>query len=94
VCDACDGEVFNVGGLEPIAHRDLVTRLVEIAGTGRVRYVPWPADKKQIDIGSFYSDSAKFAATTGWIPAVSLQEGLRRTIEFYRAHFPYYVEAV
>jgi UDP-glucose 4-epimerase len=91
--DACDGDVFNVGGLEPIAHRDLVALLLETAGTGRVRFVPWPAEKKQIDIGSFYSDSRKFSAATGWAPAVDLREGLRRTIAFYRAHLPRYVEA-
>jgi len=92
-CDACDGEVFNVGGLEPIAHRDLVALLIEVAGTGRVGYVPWPPDKKRIDIGSFYSDSSKFAAATAWKPRVSLREGFHRTIDFYRANLPHYVEA-
>jgi UDP-glucose 4-epimerase len=89
--DACDGEVFNVGGEKPISHRDLVALLIEVAGAGRVRYVDWPADKKRIDIGSFYSDSSKFRQTVGWVPAVSLREGLRRTIEFYRDHFDQYV---
>src|SRR5947207_9181505 len=40
-CDTCDGEVFNVGGTEPIAHRDLVQVLLDVAGRGTVRYVPW-----------------------------------------------------
>ena len=93
VCSGCDGEVYNVGGLEPIAHKDLVTLLLDVAGTGRVKYVPWPPEKKQIDIGSFYSDSSKFTAATGWRPRVTLREGLRRTIEFYRAHLPQYLEA-
>jgi UDP-glucose 4-epimerase len=92
-CAACDGEVFNVGGLEPIAHRDLVALLLSVAGTGRVKYVPWPPDKKAIDIGSFYSDWSKFAAATGWTPRVSLREGFERTIEFYRANLSRYVEA-
>jgi UDP-glucose 4-epimerase len=92
-CDACDGGVFNVGGTEPIAHSDLVRVLIDVAGTGRVTYVPWPPEKKQIDIGSFYSDSSKFMATSGWAPQVKLREGFERTIAFYRAHFPEYVEA-
>jgi UDP-glucose 4-epimerase len=91
-CAECDGEVYNVGGLEPIAHRDLVTLLLDVAGTGSVKYVPWPPDKKQIDIGSFYSDSSKFGAATGWKPAVPLRQGLRQTIEFYRANLPQYLE--
>ncbi len=88
--DACDGDVFNVGGDEPISHRDLVALLLDVAGTGRVRYVEWPADKKRIDIGSFYSDSTRFRTRIGWRPRVDLRDGLRRTIEFYRAHMAEY----
>jgi UDP-glucose 4-epimerase len=89
--DACNGEVFNVGGDEPITHRDLTALLVRIAGGGSVRYVEWPPEMKAIDIGSFYADSTKFKTTTGWTPAVCLEEGLRRTIAFYREHWREYV---
>jgi UDP-glucose 4-epimerase len=88
---ACNGEVFNVGGDEPISHRDLTALLVKVAGSGSVDYVEWPASKKAIDIGSFYADSTKFKRATGWTPTVSLADGLRRTVEFYRAHFGEYV---
>jgi UDP-glucose 4-epimerase len=91
--DACNGEVFNVGGDEPVSHRDLTTLLVRLAGGGRVEYVEWPAEKKAIDIGSFYADSRRFKAATGWAPAVPLADGLRETIAFYRAHWDRYVEA-
>jgi UDP-glucose 4-epimerase len=87
---ACDGEVFNVGGLEPISHRDLVALLIETAGSGRVRYVDWPPEKKVIDIGSFYSDSTKFRERVGWKPPVDLRDGLRRTIAFFREHMSEY----
>ena len=90
--DACDGEVFNVGGDEPVSHRDLVTLLLETAGTGSATYVDWPPEKKRIDIGSFYSDSTKFRETVGWQPQVGLREGLRRTIAFYREHLGHYVD--
>ena len=90
--DACDGDVFNVGGCQPISLRDLVRLLVEITGSGSVRYVEWPEDKKRIDIGSFYSDSTKFMSTVGWKPTVDLREGLRRTVAFYREHMEHYVD--
>jgi UDP-glucose 4-epimerase len=90
--DACNGEVFNVGGHEPIAHRDLVRLLIEEAGRGSVRFVPWPEDQRRIDIGSFYSDSSKFMAATGWQPTVGLREGFRRTFAYYRQHFDRYVD--
>jgi UDP-glucose 4-epimerase len=90
--DACDGEVFNVGGDQPISHRDLVTLLLDTAGSGSVRYVDWPPEKKRIDIGSFYSDSTKFRQAVGWAPAVDLREGLARTVAFYRTHMGQYVD--
>lgn len=91
--DACDGEVFNVGGEAPVSLRDLVAMLIDVAGSGRVRYVEWPPDKKRIDIGSFYSDSTKFRQTTGWTPRVGLRDGLQQTIAFYRAHKDQYIDA-
>ena len=89
--DRCNGEVFNVGGDRPISLRDLSALLVEVAGSGSVAYVEWPAEKKAIDIGSFYADSSKFTAATGWRPQVDLAEGLRRTLAFYRQHYDRYV---
>jgi UDP-glucose 4-epimerase len=89
--DACNGQVFNVGGFEPTAHRDLVALLIRTAGTGRYRFVEWPPDKKAIDIGSFYSDSSRIAHVLGWRPTTTLAAGLDRTIAYYRAHLHHYV---
>jgi UDP-glucose 4-epimerase len=91
--DACNGEVFNVGGEAPHSHRDLAALLVEVARSGSVQHVEWPAEKKSIDIGSFYADSSKFKRATGWAPTVSLRDGLQRTVSFYRQHFQHYVDA-
>jgi UDP-glucose 4-epimerase len=90
--DACNGEVFNVGGDAPISLKDLASKLVSVAGGGRVECVAWPEDKKAIDIGSFYADSSKLRRATGWAPAVSLDEGLGRAVDFYRANLAHYVD--
>ncbi|MEO5895895.1 MAG: NAD-dependent epimerase/dehydratase family protein [Vicinamibacterales bacterium] len=90
--DLVNGEALNVGGTQPICHRDLVQLLITIAGSGSVRFVDWPDEKKAIDIGSFYSDSTKFSTSVGWAPRVSLEDGLRRAVDYYRAHLPHYVE--
>jgi len=90
--DACNGEVFNVGGDGPISHRDLTALLLRVAGSGRVEYVAWPPEKKPIDIGDFYADSSKFTRVTGWKPSTPLPDGLSRTLAFYRAHFDRYVD--
>jgi len=89
--DAVNGQVFNVGGPQPISHLELVTLLIETAGTGAYRLVEWPADKKAIDIGSFYADSTRFRTTTGWEPRTTLRDGLAQTIAYYRQHLPRYL---
>ena len=90
--DACNGQVFNVGGSEPISHHDLVALLIDVAGAGSARCIPWPPEKKIIDIGSFYADWSRFQSTVGWQPRVNLRDGLARTIDYYRAHLPHYVD--
>jgi len=90
--DAVNGEVFNVGGSEPIAHAALVQLLLELSGQGSCRFVEWPPEKKAIDIGSFYADSSRFQARTGWTPRVSLRDGLATTLAYYREHYARYVE--
>jgi UDP-glucose 4-epimerase len=89
--DACNGEVFNVGGAEPIAHRELVELLIAVGGKGRFRLVEWPPEKKAIDIGDFYADSSRLRERVGWTPQTTLRDGLRRTFEFYRQHVGHYV---
>jgi len=89
--DAVNGQVFNVGGAMPISHLELVTLLIETAGTGAYRLVEWPPEKKAIDIGSFYADSMRFRLTTGWEPATTLRDGLAQTIAYYRQHLPRYL---
>jgi UDP-glucose 4-epimerase len=92
MCDVCNGQAFNVGGDEHITHRELVKTLTELAGSGRYRFVDWPAEKKAIDIGSFYADSTRFKEACGWRPQVALREGLARTLDYYRRHIAHYIE--
>ena len=90
--DAANGQVFNVGGLEPLTHRALVERLITAAGSGRYRYVPWPPEKQAIDIGSFYADSSRIHRVLGWQATTPIEVGLGRTMAFYRAAWPHYVD--
>jgi UDP-glucose 4-epimerase len=90
--DTVNGEAFNVGGDEPISHKDLTTMLVQLSGSGKVRYVDWPPEQKAIDIGDFYADSTKFKLTTGWQASTPLRDGLKQTLAFYKKHLDRYVD--
>jgi UDP-glucose 4-epimerase len=89
--DAADGEVFNLGDKTPTSLLDLVKLLVEVAGRGSYRLVPFPPERKRIDIGDFYADTSKIRRTLGWEPAVALRAGLGATLDFYRAHRDHYL---
>jgi UDP-glucose 4-epimerase len=84
--DAADGEVVNLGAAPPVSLLDLTRLLVELAGRGSFRIVPFPPERKRIDIGDFYADTAKARRLLGWEPKVALRDGLAGTLAFYRAH--------
>lgn len=83
--DACFGHVFNLGA--PMHHSvlELVRMLGELTGV-TFETVPFPDDRKLIDIGDYYGDYSRFAQATQWEPTVGLQAGLARSIDFFRTH--------
>lgn len=88
--DKANGEVFNLGGLEPVSHLQLMQTLCEVAGCGGYRLAPFPAERKVIDIGDFYADFGKIERALGWRPKIGLRDGLERTVSFYRQHREHY----
>ena len=88
--ESANGHIFGLGGMEPVSLVEFVRILIEVAGTGRYVLVPFPPERKAIDIGDFYADYSKIERTLGWKPSVPLREGLARTVAFYRAHRIHY----
>jgi UDP-glucose 4-epimerase len=84
------GGVFNLGARPPISLRDLAELLIKLNGGGCYRIVPFPAERKIIDIGDYYAEYGRATTVLGWSPAVSLADGLARTLEFYRGFGPHY----
>ena len=85
-----NGKVFNLGSTEYISLKDLAALLIEVYQGGTYEIVPFPSDRKAIDIGDYYSDYNKIYQTLGWSPKVSLREGLKRTLEYYLQHGNHY----
>ena len=81
-----DGEVFNVGGEPPVSLGELAELLVELAGAGSWRLVPFPDERRTIDIGDYFADDTKIRSRLGWEPRVGLREGLERSLAYYRDH--------
>ncbi len=84
--DDAYGQIYNLGSDETINLRDLAALCVEVNSGGDYRVIPFPHERKSIDIGDYYADYRKIRGKLGWLPHVSLREGLKRTLEFYRAN--------
>ncbi|ACL25034.1 NAD-dependent epimerase/dehydratase family protein [Chloroflexus aggregans] len=91
---AATGQIFNLGGLEVINLRDLAALTVEVAGGGSFEIIPYPPDRKPIDIGDYYADDRRIRQMLGWQPRIDLRTGLARTIAFYREHHQHYWDSV
>ncbi|WP_210493406.1 NAD-dependent epimerase/dehydratase family protein [Patulibacter sp. SYSU D01012] len=97
ICDALDadagrpgapvarGEAFNAGGDAPHSVREVIGTVLRVAG------VDLPPDVRGAGVPSGeidrqYVDSTKLRTATGWAPRVGLEEGIGRTLAWYRAH--------
>jgi UDP-glucose 4-epimerase len=91
VDDAADGQVFNLGGDAPVSLGELARLMLEIAGKGSLRLVPFPPERKKIDIGDFYADATKIKNVLGWTPVTPLREGLEKTLDYYKKNKEHYL---
>jgi UDP-glucose 4-epimerase len=81
-----DGRAFNVGSGHGVRMIDMAHTIIDLAGGGRVEHVAWPAMAERIETGDFVADISRIRAELGWAPAISLRDGLRKTIDHHRAY--------
>jgi UDP-glucose 4-epimerase len=89
--DAANGQIYNLGGEEPINLLNLARLLIEINGRGDYELISFPADRKRIDIGDYYGDYRKIRSKLGWRPQLGLRDGLTRTLNYFREHLERYI---
>jgi nucleoside-diphosphate-sugar epimerase len=81
-----DGKIFNLGSEEVVSLKQLAELLIDVAKMGQFKIIKFPAERKRIDIGDYYSDYQLISQTLGWKPKTSLREGLEKTIAYYKQH--------
>jgi len=86
------GEAYNLGASPPVTLLEFAETLLDVTdGGGGFKIVPFPDERKRIDIGDFYNDYGKIQKVLGWEPQVSLREGLSRTVDYYRRNIDHYL---
>lgn len=88
-----DGKVFNLGGHEVISLGKLAKMLTDLRQGARFEVVPFPPERKAIDIGDYYSNYKKIETELGWRPKVALREGLVASLAYYDTHQRHYWDA-
>lgn len=79
------GEAFNAGGERPHSVREVVELIVGAAG-GEVKADFQGTGNPDGEIDRQFVDSTKLRELTGWRPQVGLEDGLSRTLDWYREH--------
>jgi UDP-glucose 4-epimerase len=86
---AC-GQVFNVGTGEPVNFIDLAKKIVKITRGGSIRFTKFTNERKALEPGDYYADITKIKRVVGWKPKVSLDSGIKKTVEFYQEFKKHY----
>jgi len=79
-----NGEVYLVGSGKGTKLIDLAHIIVKIVGTGRVTLVPWPKERRSMETGSIIINYSKINKDLNWYPKTSVEEGIKKTIDFYK----------
>jgi UDP-glucose 4-epimerase len=86
------GKVYNLGGSTPITLLDLAKLMISVSGKGRYRFIPFPEEKQKIDIGNYHGSFARIHEELGWVPQMPLQDGIRRTLDFFDSRRSVYMK--
>jgi UDP-glucose 4-epimerase len=82
---AADGRVYNVGSGVGTPMVEMAGAITAMAGAGRLQFVAWPTLDELIETGDFVADISRIRREVGWEPRTTLEDGLQRTVAFYRA---------
>jgi UDP-glucose 4-epimerase len=79
------GQAYNAGSQRAIKISDLIDVIVELTSSRK----PVLQDEKRLrptnsEVRALLADCTRFVRATGWSPQVTLQEGLERTVNWWR----------
>jgi UDP-glucose 4-epimerase len=78
-----NGQIYNLGSPERVNLKDLAELMIRVHGKGEYEVIPFPEDRRPIDIGDYYADYSKIQTALNWNPHLSLETGLARTLQYY-----------
>ena len=85
------GKVFNLGAPDPMSLKETAEIMCNEIGVASWNLVPFPEDRKAIDVGDFTCDYSSFSFAFGWKPKIKFAEGIKRSFEYFKNEIEYYI---
>jgi len=85
------GKVYNLGAPDPLSLEDTAKIMCQSIEDSDYQMIPFPEDRKAIDVGDFICDYSAFRDQFGWEPKVSFEDGIQRSLEYFRNEIEHYI---
>ena len=85
------GNVYNLGAPAPLSLEDTAKIMCQETEAGEYQMIPFPEDRKAIDVGDFICDYSAFRDQFGWEPKVNFEEGIQRSFVYFRKEIEHYI---
>jgi UDP-glucose 4-epimerase len=79
--------VINIASGKEVAIRDLVRKIAELTGTRSALEIG-VLPNRPTEIWRMYADNTRAREILDWRPSINLEQGLKRTIEWFRQYLP------
>ena len=86
-----EGKIFNLGAPKPLTLEDTAKLMCELIEGANYEKIPFPEDRKAIDVGDFVCDYQAFQSAFGWEPKVDFRQGIFKSVEYFRNDLSHYI---
>jgi nucleoside-diphosphate-sugar epimerase len=85
------GKVYNLGAPDPLSLEDTANIMCQGIEGSDYQMIPFPEERKAIDVGDFTCDYSSFKSDFGWQPKVRFEEGIKTSLDFFQTEFKHYI---
>jgi UDP-glucose 4-epimerase len=85
------GKVYNLGAPDPLSLEDTAKIMCQEIEGSDYQMIPFPEERKAIDVGDFICDYSAFHNQFGWEPQVNFEEGIQRSFKYFKDEIEHYI---
>ena len=85
------GQIYNLGAPDPISLEDTAKIMCQGFEGNDYQIIPFPEDRKAIDVGDFVCDYSAYHNQFGWEPKVNFEEGIQRSLDYFSKEIEHYI---